>query len=324
MRHYSYIVTLMAGLIGSAQANDYFPLQSGDTMTYANVTFGQEDSTAIEVEVTAQSGRHWKQISHFLGQQSVWLWSQPDNNKLYLFDSTSGPQLLVDFDASTGTEFSARLSACEQQARVAEKTAYLATSTGDFYDVIRVEFSGSCPLGGISSAWFARDLGLVQWQLAGNFAGAAVPTYRLQQAQLQGLTYPETPGLSYSIEPPSTAVILNETTSLPVYLTLINATASPLQLHYASMQHFDVELNDEYGDLVYRWSDGKFFAQVLNNMTLDPGQRRRVGTRLATTELLLAGVAPGSYTMTLRFFGKTSAAPTEAMTFTVPVQLLRH
>lgn len=322
MRHYSYIVTLMAGLIGSAQANDYFPIQSGDTATYANVTFGQEAAAAIEVAVTAQSGRHWKQVNHFLGQQSVWLWSQPDSNKLYLFDPQAGPQLLIDFDAAAGTQFSARLSACDQQARVAEKTAYLPAGNGGFYDVIRVEFSGPCQLGGISSAWFARDLGLVQWQSAGYFVGAAVPTYRLQQAQLQGVMYPETPGLSYSVELPSAAVELTETASLPVYLTLTNATTSPLQLQFASMQHFDVELSDQQGQLLYRWSDGKFFAQALNTVTLEAGHSRRFGTRLALSEPQLAGVTAGSYTLTLRFLGNTTTVPTAAMTFTAPIQML--
>jgi hypothetical protein len=57
-------------------------------------------------------------------------------------------------------------------------------------------------------------------------------------------------------------------------LHITNATTRPIALEFATSQRYDVEIWSN-GSRVWRWSDGKSFAQVLGEEAMAPGETRR-------------------------------------------------
>jgi hypothetical protein len=77
-------------------------------------------------------------------------------------------------------------------------------------------------------------------------------------------------------------------------LTLRNTLADPLRLDFPTPQVFDLAVRDERGEIVYQWSDGKYFPQVLHSETIDQGEKNyAVSVRLANRGG--APLPPGSY-----------------------------
>ena len=86
--------------------------------------------------------------------------------------------------------------------------------------------------------------------------------------------------------------------SVPVMtarLSLRNATDKPVRLAFSSGQRYDLELKNERGDVVYRWSEGRAFTMELGEEIIESGERNYVVTvRLADKEG--KPLAQGKYT----------------------------
>lgn len=54
-------------------------------------------------------------------------------------------------------------------------------------------------------------------------------------------------------------------------ITMENSGSSVQTLHFRDAQIFDIEVKDHGGDLVWRWSNGLYFAQVLCALEIAPG-----------------------------------------------------
>lgn len=60
-------------------------------------------------------------------------------------------------------------------------------------------------------------------------------------------------------------------TTITVKHTLTNLTDKPLVLTFPTTQQYDWTVTDAEGNLVYRWSDGRAFAQVVTQLTISVG-----------------------------------------------------
>ena len=76
-------------------------------------------------------------------------------------------------------------------------------------------------------------------------------------------------------------------------LSLFNHTSEPLTLRFRNAQRYNFLIENEAGKLVWRWSDGKMFAQMLGQVVLGPENPEVVYTETYTGQL-----APGRYTLT--------------------------
>ena len=81
------------------------------------------------------------------------------------------------------------------------------------------------------------------------------------------------------------------TAAAPVVLELTgtNDGQATLILDFPDGQRFDFEVISEDGDVVWRWAEGRFFAQVLGRETLEPG------ASLHWTGRIEAGLPAGVY-----------------------------
>ncbi len=88
--------------------------------------------------------------------------------------------------------------------------------------------------------------------------GSAAPRDRASHPQLRL-------SLTAGDEPPTAG------SPITLELTLANEGDAALVLDFPDAQRFDFEVVAEDGAVVWRWAEGRFFAQVLGRETLDPG-----------------------------------------------------
>src|SRR5256885_17031198 len=58
-----------------------------------------------------------------------------------------------------------------------------------------------------------------------------------------------------------------------VALTAVNTAGAPVSVTFTSGQRFDLVIRRPRGDAVWRWSHDKAFIQVIQTLTLQPGDR---------------------------------------------------
>jgi len=78
-----------------------------------------------------------------------------------------------------------------------------------------------------------------------------------------------TPDLSVSFT--TDKLIYRVGTTITVKYTITNLTDKPLVLTLPTTQQYDWTVTDAEGNLVYRWSDGKAFGQVVTQLTIPVG-----------------------------------------------------
>lgn len=81
----------------------------------------------------------------------------------------------------------------------------------------------------------------------------------------------------------------------PVVITLkvFNFTQEKVTFHFRNAQRFDFFIESEEGKELWRWSDGRMFAQVLGEETLAPGREE-----ITYTASYKGKLEPGTYKIT--------------------------
>jgi len=77
-------------------------------------------------------------------------------------------------------------------------------------------------------------------------------------------------------------------------LTVANHGQAPFTYHFRSGRQYDFEIY-RGGALIWRWSDGKVFVQMLTAFTVPPGGRKEFAEQWRQTDSKGRGVPPGEY-----------------------------
>jgi hypothetical protein len=100
-----------------------------------------------------------------------------------------------------------------------------------------------------------------------------VATYDLIYAKAGGMTISQ-PEVAFSL---SAAVsTAGSPPTLITRLTLRNSQPGPISLTFNSGQLYDLELRNEAGDVVFRWSNGRLFSQIVQTIAFQPGETNYV------------------------------------------------
>ena len=78
--------------------------------------------------------------------------------------------------------------------------------------------------------------------------------------------------------------------SIVIELIVFNRTSENLTFDFRDAQHYDFIIEDAEGNSVWRWAEGRMFAQVLGEETLGPGREEVV-----YTETYAGPLEPGDY-----------------------------
>ncbi len=88
--------------------------------------------------------------------------------------------------------------------------------------------------------------------------------------------------------------------SLDIQCTIVNNTAEAQSIVFANSQKLDALFTDAAGNVVYQWSRGIRFAQVVNSLDITPGQTWPHEITVPVSE---DGLSPGIYNITVMVTG---------------------
>ena len=111
------------------------------------------------------------------------------------------------------------------------------------------------------------------------FVGLAVIVLSLTAVYLKG----DSPSLVARVEPKS----VQHGGQLRLTVSLTNLGDKPIKLTFPSSLTFDFEVSGENG--YYRWSQGKYFLEIMTIIELKPGEEKTV------TFTWVADLPPGEY-----------------------------
>jgi len=294
-------------LSAPAWAGDYLPARLHDHATYV----GQPLQVTQHAEVDRRRG-DWRHFTAFAGWAPRWLSSPGDSERLYLLDDQRVRQLLTDFDRAVGFSSNITLGPCNHgEVIITAKDLVLDTPAGRFDQVVRLDLATSCVDAGVTSLWFAKGVGLVQWQ---ETTLAGLQSYVLSEGLVDGVSYPRPSGLTVSGEFPGTEAwidmmpVIGErpVASVRVSLQLSNHTDEVLTYHFGSSQRYDILLIDAAGQVVAQWSADKAFAQMAATLLLEPGQSIRFSDALELKTLSGEAVPAGDYRLIMQLTSHAS------------------
>jgi hypothetical protein len=99
----------------------------------------------------------------------------------------------------------------------------------------------------------------------------------------------------YVFHAPDKKDLASKPETLEATLTVVNAGARPIQLHFPSEKRYDFLLKDAGGNVRRRWSDGRIFSQVPQSATIGGENRLLFVGRLPLTDLDAGPLPPGNY-----------------------------
>ena len=265
----------------SARPVVHFPLAVGNRWTY--IETGSFASGRLDVSVTESRDFNHQEYFRLVGYAGEPAWVRmTDDDRLVAFDPDTGLETVwYDFGAEIDAPWPSGLPLdCTGEAQITSKPSYADdTITRIAPAFLTIQYGPTqCADAGLVEEIFVPGMGLVR-RVSQSIAGPRALS--LAYAQIGGRVIGSS-GLTVSLslnqavyvadlEPP-----IDTDRSVPTLsarLTIRNTTDSPLKIVTSTGQQFDFEIRDSNGSVVYRWSDGRFFTQVLTNIELSPGER---------------------------------------------------
>ncbi len=285
-------------------ANSYLAWSAQDHAVFTS-THGAEH----DVQVLDAYGDGWQKFSRFLGHSERWVWTRADSEVIYVYNGERrANEKLVSFADPVGKRYSVALDSCTHAATLAEKNLNLTTTAGTFRQVIRMEFSGNCADAGIKQAWFAPEVGVVQWEEQ-SIMGPVVHVFA--RGAVAGKPYP-VPALQLVADLPRSHLVLPTDGRINAGLTLRNNSNSDLRLRFGSGQEFEISLLTLSGEVLTSWGANKRFVQGEHEVLIKAGASHYFGGELELQSLSTEALDVGTYLLRVELKG--SHAP-EASAF---------
>lgn len=266
-------------------AADYLPLAAGNRWVYRSPQ-GQTWTISVGTPL-AFDGRVYYRVTGY-APRPEWVRRLPDGALVTLNEETGEDQPLIAFDRTSGWHAS-RLSACEQEARPAERPVAHRGPAGQFAAALELTFrSYICVDAGIQSERYVDNLGLLR-RVTTSLAGE-VP-FDLVYARVGNAVVTSDRGGAARVELPAavlTRTAFSEPVALQALLRVSVDAGEPVRLRFGSAQRTDFALYDDTGREVYRWSERLAFTQVA-------GEELLLGDRAFPLAGVLAGLPDGRY-----------------------------
>jgi hypothetical protein len=255
----------IAALLGSCLFGaDLFPLQEGNTWTFREGTTGASFTIAAGAPV-AQNGQTYYPLTGYVGQQV--LARMDDQGRLVYFDPDSGQEAVLTYFAPLdgGAWWDAPMRMCGEQAQALGK-----------HRVVELQYKAQCADAGDVSEQYAANIGMVR-RVTQSIAGPR--QYDLTHAKVGGIVIDTLPTARFS---------LSIDDQLTATLRLEANSTSPVPLQFATGQEYDLTVSGSDGKVVWKWSAGRAFTELLHNRTV---------TGEWSTTVAVPRPSAGSYTL---------------------------
>lgn len=260
---------------------DFFPLRVGNEWVYSD---GVNDFTVrVLGEVQEANGVRYFEVSGYFPNDAskVRKLRQGPLGQVLEYNPAGEDFLWYSFSNLRGS-WSFQTSgdvACVtgSQVNVGDTAAEVDVPAGTFVRVLRLTFLAPCKDAGLTSEYFARDVGLVQ-RILDTFAGPR--TIWLVAAHIGSADFsPTSYGVEVSLDRPVyynnlMPPVVNPWPTARATLVVRNGTDFPVEFTFPTSQRFDFIVRDAQNREVLRWSDGQAFLQVSDRETLLKQSRR--------------------------------------------------
>jgi hypothetical protein len=254
----------------AAFAGDVFPLQTGNEWTYRNLSSGDSFTVRVGTPLAAND-QVYHRLNGYAGR-ALWVRALKDGTLVYLDEEAGAERVLTSFEENAGWA-EAPFRPCDQESRLLEPSSPHLGLAGWFASARRLEYrSFGCADTGVESEVFAAGIGMVQ-RTVSTIAGPRV--YELVSARVGRFVFDAAPATMFTV-----SVAASPGGGLAALMRLAPGTAEPVELYYPDWQEYDFVVWDETGKPVYRWSEGKAFAQAVRIKTISGELRHQVPMQL--------------------------------------------
>lgn len=265
---------------------DYFPLAQGDIWIYAcNGSCGGQATVTVLVGPTMNvKGITYSQLQGWFGG-NYWVREDGDG-RVWAYDATLQQEALwYAFGMSAGGAYSESIpSACCGQATLMSTHSAYQGPVGSYDSALEINYPGVSDTG-VSREFFLPYAGLAS---RAALTGGSVAKYDLIYSKLNGVTFLSRPELSTGLALDHAVYSSANAGVLTARLSILNNTGDPVSLTFPTTQRYDLEILDNTGKLVYRWSKGRAFGQVATIASFQNETDYIISVPLA-------GIAPGNY-----------------------------
>jgi hypothetical protein len=266
---------------------DYLPLEPGNQWIYRSS--GRLGTGVWVLEVVKTEILDGKVYSRVRGLPGVgggeMLLRMDEDGRLYLGDPEKRglEEVWASFGAPEGVPYRTGVDPCNREAKIESRKARYTGPVGEFDQALKIAYlPAGCADAGLTEEIFLPYVGLLRRTMT-TIAGPV--SYDLIYARMGGVTVISEREVAFQLAldrpvyyadfmPP-----VDPRRSVPqmtARLTLRSTHEPPIPLQFASGQSYDLVLQTEDGRVVYRWSEGKAFIQVIRLESFGPGERNYV------------------------------------------------
>jgi len=262
------VALLLSSACLSASGADYFPLAIGNQWVY-RITGGSPSAQVIEVLSARVEGDNTYFLVHGFLPEDVWLRADGDGNVFRFAPAERTETLLYAFGLAEGEEFRTSIHGCNPSARLDSKAARYEGPIGVYANAIHVAYTDSCNYAGLFDETFLPGIGMVQ---RGDTAVGQFQ-YNLVYARV-GATVIAGPEVAFGLVLDRTVYVSNGRAPLMLARLTIRITQNePLRLVFPSDQIYELVIKRDNGDIVHRWSNGRAFTALVQEIAFGPGEK---------------------------------------------------
>lgn len=276
-------------------ASEYIPWQKNDFLLY------KSDANRQQTLSIDQTSSVWRHVTNFSAFGPTWIYSGSlsEEVKLYSPDTISF-QTFIDFNLTVGSSRSINILPCNTgTVTIAEKNTQLSVPAGVFSDVIQINLESNCSDAGVTSIWFAKHIGIIQWTEL-NIAG--IERFQLQQATISGEVFPANQGLIVKAVFPDSKIWINQMPPLPndtptvlLSMQIENYMDHEVKYEFNTSQRYDIIIRNEIGETVSQWSRDMNFLTVVGDIIIPPKGKYNIANTIDLTNELNEVLPPGNY-----------------------------
>ena len=286
-----------------AMAGEFFPLAPNNSWTYRNAQTGQEFTVRAGTPFLINGNTYYPLTGY---TETKLMARVNESNVLVHYDEESGKEVQVtSFQPGDGMWWQANFRQCDQEGQTAEKRSEYRGAAGYFAEALDIRYrTFSCADTGVVSEKFVENIGMVQREVT-TIAGPR--KYELVRSRI-GKQLLEADNLGRF-----TLAIAELPEIFRATLRVEAGNGAPLRLLFPTAQEYEVVVRHPNGKELWRWSEGRMFAQV---------ERMRVisGEWSATVDIPRTVVPPDADVLYVEAW-MTTAPDTPRFAATVPISL---
>lgn len=261
-------------------AFDYLPLAAGNLWIYRGAGVYAGQFLTLEITRTQEFHGAVYYLLHGLSPQDYWLRENEAGSVVEYDPAQNTEKVWWAFQGPLGQPYVTSLpSSCCGSAEVASRNFAYSGPMGAWDNALEIVYPGVFQVG-IYQEVFLPDVGLTF--RGQNTGGPSFGTWELIYARVGAVTRDSAPELSFGLALDSSIYTVNrmppvDPSAPPPLMTarirLRNTTAQSITLTYPTGQTFDFTITDAKGTVVYRWSDGQAFTQIVRTESVGPGEK---------------------------------------------------